>query len=69
MVERLKIPYIGLYQTRHTFASLSVQSGVDMHIVKECMGHKDISTTQRFYLRFGNLDQVDVKSQLKNLTA
>jgi len=46
MLERLKIPYIGLYQTRHTFASLSVQSGVDMHIVKECMGHKDISTTQ-----------------------
>lgn len=69
MLQRLGIAYKGLYQTRHTFASLSVQSGIPMHIVKECMGHKDISTTQRFYLRFGNLNQVDVRNQLENLTA
>jgi integrase len=69
MLQRLNITYKGLYQTRHTFASLSVQSGIPMHIVKECMGHKDISTTQRFYLRFGNLNQVDVRNQLENLTA
>lgn len=69
MLQRLGIAYKGLYQTRHTFASLSVQNGISMHIVKECMGHKDISTTQRFYLRFGNLDQVDVRNQLENLTA
>lgn len=69
MLQRLGIAYKGLYQTRHTFASLSVQNGISMHIVKECMGHKDISTTQRFYLRFGNLDQVDVRKQLEGLTA
>lgn len=69
MLERLNIPYKGLYQSRHSFASLSVQSGVDMHVVKECMGHSDISTTQRYYLRFGNLDKSDVKSQLEVLTA
>lgn len=69
MLKRLNIPYRGMYNTRHTFASLSVQKGIPMHIVKECMGHKDIATTQRFYLRFGNLDQSDVRDQLENLIA
>lgn len=36
--------------------------------IKKWVGYKDISTTQRFYLRFGNLDQVDVRKQLEGLT-
>ena len=33
---------------RHTTASRLVQRGVDIYVVKEIMGHKDIKTTMQY---------------------
>ena len=36
------------YMLRHTFATLYIQNGGDIKILKELMGHKDIKTTERY---------------------
>lgn len=37
-----------MYMMRHTFASLYIQKGGDIKILKELMGHKNIKTTERY---------------------
>lgn len=39
---------ICFHDLRHTFASWMVQAGVDLYVVKEMMGHRSITTTQRY---------------------
>ena len=33
---------------RHTFATMAITQGVDLYTVKELLGHKDISVTQKY---------------------
>ena len=35
-----------LHHTRHTFASLLIQNGVDLYIISKVLGHSDYSVTQ-----------------------
>ncbi len=37
---------IKFHSTRHSFASLCVQSGVDIYSVQQLLGHSDVTTTQ-----------------------
>lgn len=67
LLERLGIPYKILYCTRSTFASLAVEKGVGMPTVSRCLGHSNIATTQRFYIRMGNLDVEVSRSELQSL--
>jgi len=69
LLKRLNISYKGFYQMRHTFSSLAVLNGVPMPIVSQCLGHKSIATTQKHYLRFGNIDHQEIKKELENLIA
>ncbi len=47
-----------LHSLRHSFASNLVQSGVSLYVVKELLGHRDISTTQIYsHIRTENLTE------------
>lgn len=49
--ERLKLPKITMENTRHTWGTLAVESGGDIATIAMMMGHSDITTTYRYYLR------------------
>lgn len=66
LLKRLQIRYIIMYSTRHTFASLAIENGVSMTTISNCLGHSNISTTQRYYVRIGNLDHEKSRGELEN---
>lgn len=41
---------LGIHTLRHTFASLLIKKGVDIKIVSEILGHKDVSFTYNIYV-------------------
>ncbi len=53
---RAKLKDFRFHDLRHDFCSQLVQSGVNLYVVKELAGHKDITTTQRYaHLNLDNL--------------
>lgn len=67
MLKRLGIPFKILYNGRSTFASLAFEKGVSMLTVSKCLGHKNIATTQRYYIRMGNVDHDTTRAELESL--
>jgi len=46
--EKVKLADVRFHDLRHTFATRLVQSGVDLYVVKELLGHKTITMTMRY---------------------
>lgn len=67
LLKRLGIPYKILYCTRSTFASLAVENGARIPTVSQCLGHRHISTTERYYIRMGNLDLEASRMELQRM--
>ncbi|MFT3674222.1 tyrosine-type recombinase/integrase [Aestuariivirga sp.] len=47
---RLKagLPSLRIHDLRHSFASSALQQGIELHMVKELLGHSQIQTTMRY---------------------
>lgn len=46
--KKAKLEDVRFHYLRHTFATRLVQSGVDLYVVKELLGHKTITMTMRY---------------------
>ena len=45
---RAKLDDVRLHDLRHSFASMAVASGEGLYVVQRALGHKNITTTQRY---------------------
>jgi integrase/recombinase XerD len=57
-----------LHKWRHTFATNMLQSGIDIKTLQVLLGHKNISTTEK-YLRAVRLDELEQRVETSRLAA
>lgn len=55
--ERAGVPCISLHQLRHTMAMAARRRGVDPELLRRQLGHADIRTTYRSYIRWSDEDR------------
>ena len=49
--KRMKLPCVPPRNLRHTFGTLAIKDGTDISVVARQLGHSDIQTTARYYLK------------------
>lgn len=52
LLKRCGMAYKVMYNTRHTFATLMLLNGEDVLWVSKMLGHANISTTMKYYIKF-----------------
>lgn len=52
LLKRCGMAHKSMYNTRHTFASLMLLNGEDILWVSKMLGHANVSTTMRYYIKF-----------------
>jgi site-specific recombinase XerD len=57
----------GIHALRHAFATHMLESGIDLFIIKQLLGHSSVSSTTR-YLRFVPCKDKNVKSPIDQLS-
>ena len=57
VLKKLNLPHRGFHSLRHTFATRLCESGINIKVIQDVLGHADISTTMDIYC--------DVTNELK----
>ena len=52
LLKRLGIRYKSLYSLRHTFATMQLSGGNDLVYVSQQLGHREVGTTSKFYIKY-----------------
>ncbi len=58
---------VTFHTARHTFGTLSVRAGISSEVLKELMGHRDLTTTQIYYQIAGDTKK-DAIAKLPNIS-
>ena len=58
---------LGIHTLRHTFASLLIKKGVDIKIVSDILGHKDVSFTYNIYVHILEEQKTQAMSLLNDI--
>lgn len=61
ILKRAKLPYFNIHRMRHTFATESINNGVDLRVVGDYLGHHDTRVTQINYTHLTVQKAPDVK--------
>lgn len=61
------IDYLTPHELRHTFGSLLIKKGIDIKVVSNLLGHKDISVTYNIYIHILQEQRVTAVASLNDL--
>nr|WP_297936926.1 site-specific integrase [uncultured Lachnoclostridium sp.] len=61
------IPDCSPHELRHSFGSALIRNGVDIKVVSQLLGHKDISVTYNIYIHILEEQKIDAINSLDNI--
>ena len=67
LLKKLKIPHKGFHSLRHTFATRSIECGIDVKTLSEILGHKNPTVTLNCYAHSLMEHKADMMNRLGKL--
>ena len=67
MLKRAGLPDIRFHDLRHSFATLSLEQGMDIKTVSHMLGHTDAGFTMNTYMHVTDAMQQNVADTMSNL--
>ncbi len=67
MKDRTVVPRIRFHDLRHSFATLSLEQGMDIKTVSHMLGHTDAGFTMNTYMHVTDSMQENVANAMGNL--
>ena len=67
MKDKAGVPRIRFHDLRHSFATLSLEQGMDIKIVSHILGHTNASFTMNTYMHVKDSMQENVANTMGNL--
>lgn len=68
LCNRLNLPYTGLHSLRHTYASLLLNDKVNPLVIKQLLGHADMTMLNKVYGHFTGYQEEDINSVKNSLS-